>query len=158
MAAASPCEQLRRDSRRNTYKTGSYFTDDGDLEELDRDLVEWAKVRLQNGEMLQRPLDLFDKAPVQKITVQQGDRTGRRGGRGPKRHEEERGGGSWSRRGLVESARPPPPLVRTATSANGRRTFPDFAAAVELCATPLELEAAGTSKNNSSLGAKNNLF
>ena len=61
------CEQLRRDSRRNTYKTGSYFTDDGDLEELDRDLVEQAKQRLQNGEMLQRPLDLFDKAPVQKI-------------------------------------------------------------------------------------------
>ncbi len=29
------CEQLRRDSRRNTYKTGSYFTDDGDLEEFD---------------------------------------------------------------------------------------------------------------------------
>ena len=26
------CEQLRRDSRRNTYKTGSYFTDDGDLQ------------------------------------------------------------------------------------------------------------------------------
>ena len=56
-----------RDSRRNTYKTGSYFTDDGDLEELDRDLVEQAKVRLQAGEMLQRPLDLFDKAPVRKI-------------------------------------------------------------------------------------------
>ena len=40
----------------------------GDLEELDRDLVEQAKTRLQNGETLQRPLDLFDKAPVQKIT------------------------------------------------------------------------------------------
>ena len=39
----------------------------GDLEELDRDLVEQAKLRLQNGETLQRPLDLFDKAPVRKI-------------------------------------------------------------------------------------------
>jgi len=101
------CEQLRRDSRRNTYKTGSYFTDDGDLEELDRDLVEQAKVRLQNGEMLQRPLDLFDKAPVQKITysketalVVAEDED--------QRATKKRRGGALLR--LVEAARPPPPL------------------------------------------------
>ena len=101
------CEQLRRDSRRNTYKTGSYFTDDGDLEELDRDLVEQAKQRLQNGEMLQRPLDLFDKAPVQKIeysketalVVAEDE---------DQRATKKRRGGALLR--LVESARPPPPL------------------------------------------------
>ena len=58
----------KRFAEEHVQDQGGYFTDDGDLEELDRDFVEQAKARLQNGEMLQRPLDLFDKAPVQKIT------------------------------------------------------------------------------------------
>jgi hypothetical protein len=74
---------------------------------LDRDLVEQAKVRLQAGEMLQRPLDLFDKAPVRKIeysketalvVAEDADQNATK----------KRRGGALLR--LVESARPPPPL------------------------------------------------
>ncbi len=69
--------------------------------------MEQAKVRLQNGETLQRPLDLFDKAPVRKIeysketalVVAEDE---------DQRATKKRRGGALLR--LVEAARPPPPL------------------------------------------------
>ena len=79
-------------------------------------------MRLQNGEMLQRPLDLFDKAPVQKITVQRRRplwSSRRMRTSAPRRREGAARYCDWS-----NHARPPPPLWK---SRRHRREQPTMA-------------------------------
>jgi len=139
------CEQLRRDSRRSTYKTGSYFTDDGDLEELDRDLVDKAKGRLQNGELLQRPLDLFDAPVAPKIVYSKETALVVTEDDGQPAAKKRRGG---ALKRLVESAKVPPPLFGPPPP----RTPDEQRCAAAVDCARLELEETG-GKNNSVLGA-----
>ena len=116
--AAITCEALRKDARRGTFRTGSYITDDGDFVELDKDLVAYAKRKLEAGvEITAKDLeDVTFVAPPEPAapSTAAAPTTTETALVAVEKEDEEKASRKRSRGGallkLVKDARPPPPL------------------------------------------------